>query len=112
MGRTLSVSDETNNLLLSLAARTDPPMLRGELIRLMALQYAADTGAMPRVRLPVDRPDNLSEREWRVLVLRCEGCVSLERAGKIFGVTRERIRQIQAKALRKHPEYRVAWPRA
>ena len=51
----------------------------------------------------------LTDREERVLRLRFgldDGrCRTLEEVGQIFGVTRERIRQIEAKALRKlrHP---------
>jgi len=51
----------------------------------------------------------LTEREEQVLKLRfglIDGtCRTLEEVGQIFGVTRERIRQIEAKALRKlrHP---------
>ncbi len=53
--------------------------------------------------------DTLNEREKRVLQLRFgleDGrSRTLEEVGKVFGVTRERIRQIEAKALRKlrHP---------
>ena len=53
--------------------------------------------------------DSLSERERRVLELRfgvVDGCTrTLEEVGRQFKVTRERIRQIEAKALRKmrHP---------
>ena len=52
---------------------------------------------------------NLTERERKVLVLRFgleDGHQrTLEEVGQEFGVTRERIRQIEAKALRKlrHP---------
>ena len=54
----------------------------------------------------------LSDREARVLKMRfgLEGQrpMTLEEVGKKFGVTRERIRQIEAKALRKlkHPSRR------
>ena len=53
--------------------------------------------------------DSLAEREKRVLQLRFgleDGrSRTLEEVGREFGVTRERIRQIEAKALRKlrHP---------
>lgn len=56
--------------------------------------------------------ETLSEREAKVLSLRfgLDGGQSrtLEEVGKVFGVTRERIRQIEAKALRKlkHPSRR------
>ncbi|MCD8490673.1 MAG: RNA polymerase sigma factor RpoD, partial [Geovibrio sp.] len=53
--------------------------------------------------------NTLSQREANVLKLRfgidCESDHTLEEVGKQFSVTRERIRQIEAKALRKlrHP---------
>ncbi len=54
----------------------------------------------------------LDEREAKVLALRfgleSQSPKTLEEVGKVFGVTRERIRQIEAKALRKlrHPSRR------
>jgi RNA polymerase primary sigma factor len=56
--------------------------------------------------------DSLSERERAVLELRFglkDGeAHTLEEVGQAFGVTRERVRQIESKALRKlrHPGYR------
>ncbi len=58
-----------------------------------------------------DALDKLTERERRIIVLRFgleDGRFrTLEEVGKAFGITRERIRQIEAKALRKlrHPSY-------
>lgn len=56
-----------------------------------------------------DALDSLTEREEMVIRLRYgldeQDSKTLEEVGKIFGVTRERVRQIEAKALRKlrHP---------
>ncbi len=58
-----------------------------------------------------DALDRLTERERRIIVLRFgldDGQFrTLEEVGREFGITRERIRQIEAKALRKlrHPTY-------
>ena len=49
--------------------------------------------------------NNLTEREYKILLMRSGfetgTSMTLEETGKIFGVTRERIRQIEAKARRK-----------
>ena len=47
----------------------------------------------------------LSERERKILKNRFVDLLTLEQTGKLFGVTRDRIRQIEAKAIRKlrHP---------
>jgi len=73
----------------------------------IAPEDGATTGLL---REQVDKVlGNLSERERQVLVLRFGlddgNSRTLEEVGKEFGVTRERIRQIEAKALRKlrHP---------
>lgn len=70
----------------------------------------ADTAAYELLKEQLeDVLDTLTEREENVLRLRFgldDGRTrTLEEVGKVFGVTRERIRQIEAKALRKlrHP---------
>ena len=58
-----------------------------------------------------DALDKLTERERRIIILRFgleDGKFrTLEEVGREFSITRERIRQIEAKALRKlrHPSY-------
>jgi RNA polymerase primary sigma factor len=56
--------------------------------------------------------DRLSEREMRIIKLRFgldgEGPFTLEETGKILGITRERVRQIQERAIVKLKGLRVA----
>ena len=54
-------------------------------VRSTLAELPAKEAEVIRMRFGIDRPDDLT----------------LEEAGKVFGVTRERIRQIEAKALRK-----------
>lgn len=63
-------------------------------------QYEFSTMTVKRVM-----QERLSERENKVLELRYGRNFTLEDIGKEFGVTRERIRQVEAKAIRKlrHP---------
>jgi RNA polymerase primary sigma factor len=70
----------------------------------------ADAASQQMLKEQMERVlGQLSERERKVLELRFgleDGRArTLEEVGKAFGVTRERIRQIEAKALRKlrHP---------
>lgn len=46
-------------------------------------------------------PNVLTLREQQVIEMRYKRCLNLEEVGREFGVTRERIRQIEAKAIRK-----------
>lgn len=55
--------------------------------------------------------ETLTEREKKIIYLRFQTGLTYEQAGKYFGVTRERIRQIEMKALRKlrHPRHFKHW---
>jgi len=56
--------------------------------------------------------EKLSEREMRIIKLRFgldgEGPFTLEETGRILGITRERVRQIQERAIVKLRQLRVA----
>lgn len=72
-----------------------------------ALEYKTITDEISKKGLP-EALKTLSEREQKVLALRFgfeRDPMTLEEIGKMFNVNRERIRQIEAKALRKlrHP---------
>jgi len=82
----------------------------GDLVEDRQAASPADVASMTMLHLDVEGLlDTLAPRERRVLQLRfglTDGHErTLEEVGKRFGVTRERIRQIEAKALRKlrHP---------
>ena len=82
----------------------------GDFIEDQDVQAPADAAAFELLREQLeDVLDTLTPREQKVLRLRFgldDGRTrTLEEVGQVFGVTRERIRQIEAKALRKlrHP---------
>ena len=54
---------------------------------------------------------DLTDREQKVLEMRFKRCMTLEEVGKVFCVTRDRIRQIEARAIRKlrHPRHWKNW---
>lgn len=55
--------------------------------------------------------DELTEREQKIINLRFRSLMTLEAVSKVFGVTRERVRQVEAKALRElaKPKYFNRW---
>jgi len=104
----LRVSQEPVSLEMPVGQEEDSTL--GEFIEDEHALAPADMAAASLLREEVQEMLlTLSERERRVLTLRFgldDGRVhTLEEVGKAFGVTRERIRQIEAKALRKlrHP---------
>jgi RNA polymerase primary sigma factor len=84
--------------------------LLGDFVEDKEAQSPMDSAFQAMLKSQIKRVlSSLTEREAKVLKYRFgleDGCPhTLEEVGKIFGVTRERIRQIEAKALRKlrHP---------
>ena len=85
------LTDYPFNLLDELVSESDDkPIFEGTQDQLDGLDYALST---------------LYEREHKVLLLRYKSGKTLKETGREFNVTQERIRQIEAKALRKlrHP---------
>ena len=91
------IGDDKETTLEQFVADTDQPTLEDTVSREFLRDYLNDV------------LDTLSERERKVLIMRFgldDGKPkTLEDVGKEFSVTRERIRQIEAKAIRKlrHP---------
>ncbi len=84
----------------------------GDFVEDRASPAPTEVASQQLLKEQIDRVlDELNEREKRVIQLRFglkDGHPrTLEEVGKVFSVTRERIRQIEAKALRKlrHPQY-------
>ena len=104
----LKVSQEPVSLETPIGEEEDSHL--GDFIEDRSAPAPADAATFQLLREQVeDVLGTLSERERRVLQLRFgleDGrSRTLEEVGRDFGVTRERIRQIEAKALRKlrHP---------
>ena len=104
----LKVSQEPVSLETPIGEEEDSHL--GDFIEDLSAPAPADAATFQLLREQVEEVlDTLSERERRVLRLRFgleDGRGrTLEEVGRDFGVTRERIRQIEAKALRRlrHP---------
>ena len=104
----LKISQEPVSLETPIGEEEDSHL--GDFIEDRAAMAPADAASYQLLKEQIDDVlDSLTEREKRVLQLRFgleDGrSRTLEEVGRDFGVTRERIRQIEAKALRKlrHP---------
>ncbi|MBI2170931.1 MAG: RNA polymerase sigma factor RpoD [Chloroflexi bacterium] len=104
----LKISQEPVSLETPIGEEEDSHL--GDFIEDRAAMAPADAASYQLLKEQIDDVlDSLTEREKRVLQLRFgleDGrSRTLEEVGREFGVTRERIRQIEAKALRKlrHP---------
>ena len=104
----LKISQEPVSLETPIGEEEDSHL--GDFIEDRTAMAPADAASYQLLKDHIDDVlDSLNEREKRVLQLRFgleDGrSRTLEEVGRVFGVTRERIRQIEAKALRKlrHP---------
>ncbi len=104
----LKISQEPSSLQAKVGSEGDTVL--SEFIEDTETEAPEDMASYELLKGHVDEVlDTLSEREQKVLELRFglkdNKPRTLEEVGKVFGVTRERIRQIEAKALRKlrHP---------
>ncbi|WP_284641288.1 RNA polymerase sigma factor RpoD [Paenibacillus silviterrae] len=104
----MKISQEPVSLETPIGEENDSNL--GDFIEDQDALAPADAAAFELLREQLEEVlDTLTEREENVLRLRFgldDGRTrTLEEVGKVFGVTRERIRQIEAKALRKlrHP---------
>ncbi len=121
IGRAMDMTDEKVRQVLDVSRHPisleapvgqDGEAFLGDFIEDSALPLPVELASHQILKLQIaEALDKLSERERRIIVLRFgleDGKFrTLEEVGREFGITRERIRQIEAKALRKlrHPSY-------
>jgi len=121
IGRAMDMTDEKVRQVLDVSRHPisleapvgqDGEAFLGDFIEDSALPLPVELASHQLLKLQIaEALDKLSERERRIIVLRFgleDGKFrTLEEVGREFGITRERIRQIEAKALRKlrHPSY-------
>src|SRR5574344_1583482 len=108
VGEILEISQENVSLQRPIGEEESSHL--GDVIQDDNVPVPADAAAFTLLREQLREVlDTLTEREQKVLKLRFglddRRARTLEEVGKVFNVTRERIRQIEAKALRKlrHP---------
>jgi RNA polymerase primary sigma factor len=121
IGRAMDMTDEKVRQVLDVSRHPisleapvgqDGEAFLGDFIEDSALTPPVELASHQLLKMQIAQAlDKLSERERRIIVLRFgleDGKFrTLEEVGREFGITRERIRQIEAKALRKlrHPSY-------
>lgn len=121
IGRAMDMTDEKVRQVLDVSRHPvsleapvgqDGEAFLGDFIEDSALPAPVDVASHQLLKIQIaEALEKLSERERRIIVLRFgleDGKFrTLEEVGREFGITRERIRQIEAKALRKlrHPSY-------
>ena len=121
IGRAMDMTDEKVRQVLDVSRHPisleapvgqDGEAFLGDFIEDSALPPPVELASHQLLKMQIaEALDKLSERERRIIVLRFgleDGRFrTLEEVGREFGITRERIRQIEAKALRKlrHPSY-------
>jgi RNA polymerase primary sigma factor len=121
IGRAMDMTDEKVRQVLDVSRHPisleapvgqDGEAFLGDFIEDSTLPQPVELASHQLLKMQIaEALDKLSERERRIIVLRFgleDGKFrTLEEVGREFGITRERIRQIEAKALRKlrHPSY-------